>query len=68
MTLELITVSTYVVFVKGLDIELEAYFKNNLKYLEDSFVTFLSLIILVVSIKQMNFEEENLLPLGNYIK
>ncbi|CAD8064314.1 unnamed protein product [Paramecium sonneborni] len=68
MTPELITVSAYVLFIKGLDVELEAYFKNNLKYLEDSFVTFLCFVILAVAINMIKEgEEENLLPLGKYI-
>lgn len=68
MTSELIKVSAYVIFVKGLDVEIEAYFKNNLKYLEDSFVTFLCFVILALAIKMINEDEENLLPLGKYIK
>ncbi|CAD8076334.1 unnamed protein product [Paramecium sonneborni] len=68
MTPELMKVSTYVIFVKNYDIELEAYFKNNLKYLEDSFVTFLCFVILALAIKMINEEEENLLPLGKYIR
>ncbi|CAD8160374.1 unnamed protein product [Paramecium pentaurelia] len=68
MTPELIKVSAYVIFAKGLDIELEAYFKNNLKYLEDSFVTFLCFVIMALAIKMINEDEDNLMPLGKYIK
>jgi hypothetical protein len=44
------------------------YYKNNLKFLEDSFVTFLCFVIMVVALRLINEEDDDLIPLGHYIK
>lgn len=49
MTNYISAVSTYVIFTKGLNLEITAYFKNNLKYLEDGFVAFLCLMIMILA-------------------
>ncbi|CAD8070356.1 unnamed protein product [Paramecium sonneborni] len=68
MTNYISAVSTYVIFTKGLNLEITAYFKNNLKYLEDGFVAFLCLMIMILANQLYKQENATLIPLGNYIK
>lgn len=39
-----------------------------MKYLEDSFVTFLCFVIMIIAIKLINEEEDDTVPLGKYIR
>ncbi|CAK77333.1 unnamed protein product (macronuclear) [Paramecium tetraurelia] len=68
MTTQLSAVCTYAIFTKSLNLEITAYFKNNLKYLEDGFVAFLCLVIMFLANQLNKLESATMIPLGNYIK
>ncbi|CAD8158600.1 unnamed protein product [Paramecium pentaurelia] len=68
MTTQLSAVCTYAIFTKSLNLEITAYFKNNLKYLEDAFVAFLCLVIMFLANQFNKLENTSMIALGNYIK
>lgn len=60
MTNEVGAAYAYIILIKGLTLNtIEVYFKNNLKYLEDSFVTFLCFVIMTISIRLINEDDED---------